>query len=164
MINTISKKIYFLVIVLLLTVGIAAYVRNSNGGSASSDSVWDTGKILDITDKNNKVVFADLGDSLFISLVGEDDDSYQWTFREPIAGGFISLKKHKNTIKGDSIFSDWTLKVEKKDSFNLRFDYENPILTEIPQDTFRVKVVSVLEEEGIDNILVDSPQNNKVAP
>jgi len=160
-----TKKILFSIILLGGIIGLVACRQNSansNVNNQASQEVPDSGVVIDITEKNGQIIFANLGDELIIDLKGNTDDKYQWSFREPISGGFLILKKH-NIIETDDkrlanneFISEWRFKLIKSGTFEIRFDYENSFLSSKPKKVFRIKVTTD-SASALSNIIIDSP-------
>ncbi len=136
---------------------------------APSAVVPETGVVHDLGNRQGELVVAVPGDALVVPLVGEAGSGYQWSYRAPINGGYLSLKKHVVTerdarLKPGQRMSEWTFKIEKPATFTLRLEYENPTKRQqsIAKD-FTVKVVADKTVEQLEWLLVDQPRANGIA-
>lgn len=147
------KKIFSISLILFLFLALVACkkVVVNNNIDNSNESVPETGKIIDISGKNGQVIFAVPGDAILIELAIEQNSGFQWSFREPVAGGLLSLKEHDTAEK-----SRWIFKIEKPAQFNIRLDYEDAMAEKV-KDAFLVKIVTDKNSNEIQNILLDSP-------
>jgi len=133
-----------------------------------SAEIPDSGITIDITEKNNQAIFANPGDVVLVVLKGEKKALTQWSFREPTAGGFLSLKEHTVIseqdlrLKADEYLSEWKIKIIKPGVFTLRFNLEDPLKPKIPKQAFKVKIISGEKLEELSGILLDVPKENDI--
>lgn len=131
--------------------------------------VPETGVVHDLGERNSQVIAVTPGDVIAIPLVGEAASGLQWSFRSPINGGALTLKRHTVTdrdprLKSRQILSEWVFKVEKAATFTLRFDYENPSRRNRPvSQTFAVKIVADRKLAELPDLVLDEPVANAVA-
>lgn len=166
---------WWLIAALTAGVLLAAYsVRRQTAGPPVPSPtpvvlVPETGVVHDLTDRNNGVLVAKPGDVITVPLIGDVGAGFQWSFRSPVAGGYLSLKRHTVTeedprLQPKQALSEWVFKIEKAATFNLRLDYENPIARRrATQKIFRVKIVADRSAGELPNILVDEPLPQAVA-
>lgn len=130
----------------------------------TSTVIPETGVTHDLTDKNGQVVFAKPGDVIAVPLVGQAKSGFQWSFRSPVNGGYLSLKRHTVTendprLQPGQFLSEWVLKIEKAATFNLRLDYEKATGRRLqPQQVFRAKIVADRASSAAPDLLLDEPQ------
>lgn len=160
-----------------LTVGVllAAYsvrrqtVRPPSPSPTPVVLVPETGIVHDLTDAANGVLVAKPGDVITIPLIGDVGAGFQWSYRSPIAGGYLSLKRHTVTeedlrLQPGQALSEWVFKIEKAATFNVRLDYENPMARRrATEKIFRVKIVADRSASELPNILLDEPLPQAVA-
>jgi len=131
--------------------------------------VPETGVVHDLGERNGQVITVRPGDVITIPLVGEAGSGFQWSFRSPINGGSLTLKRHTVTdrdprLKSTQILSEWVFKVEKAATFTLRLDYENPLRRNRPvAETFTVKIVADRKLNELPDLILDEPVANAVA-
>lgn len=106
-------------------------------------SVPETGKVLDISEKNGQEINVTPGDVLYLKLTGEGGSGDQWLTISPTSGDYLSLKDHQ--VEGlnepdTTSTSQWWLKIEQVCDFYLQFDYGK--IGEEPEDNFRIRVIS----------------------
>src|SRR3989344_1721979 len=154
------KRIVLIIVISLVTFGFVACKKSTPIAGVNKAAVEETGNIIDISNSNKKIIFANVGDRILVFLYGKNNDRHQWSLREPVTGGHVSLKKHDNIydndkrLSEDGFISEWRFKIEKQATFNIKFVYENPILSTLPKDTFEVKIISDSSKDALPNILV----------
>ena len=123
------KKIFLFIIFLGLTLSLvacgkpAAVVNRIN----QNQEVAETGKVLDISDKNDQTINAVPGDIIYLKLNGKNDKDYLWSVASSTSMDSFILKDHKigglGQANNSTTTSEWWLKVEKKGDLVLQFSY-----------------------------------------
>lgn len=164
------KKIFLIIVSVLIIFGFVACQKEKRDSSInavnSSAEVSDTKVVENITNKNGTAVFIQPGDHILIDLEGEKKSQYQWSYKEPVSGGFLALKDHPVMEKTDSnnkkiYVSQWRLKVLKEGIFTFRMNYEDSLKPEKPLKTFIVKVISGKKIDDIPGIILDTPSSGE---
>ncbi|OGY47591.1 MAG: hypothetical protein A3J62_00175 [Candidatus Buchananbacteria bacterium RIFCSPHIGHO2_02_FULL_38_8] len=134
------KRILPLSLLIIISLGLVACKSNKQAGPSV---VPETGRVLDITKKNNEEITANPGDVLYLNLTGVGDSGLFWVAISPTSSDCLTLKDHQvqdlNQPNTTST-SKWWFKVEKKCGLDLQFDYGK--IEEEPQDSFKVKIIS----------------------
>ncbi len=157
------KRILLIILAVVIVFGLGGCLKKEVENQLTNTSVPDTGKIIDITEKNKQVIAAVPGDAILITLKTKKNEDWQWSFREPIAGEYLSLKRHDIITEGDTrvledeMISEWKFKIEKAGEFNIRFNLEESTETKNPKEVFLVKIISDKNKKELENILVDEP-------
>lgn len=168
-----TKKIFILGLGVFLLFGFVACQKGKNQDKKLSNvsaEVQDTGTIYDLSEKNNKVVFVKPGDFILVDLKVEDKPNLQWSYKDPITGGFLLLKEHPiikendARIKNGEYISRWKMKVLKAGEFNFRFHYGDSTKPKDIKQVFLVKVISGKSESEMPSILLESPHQDDVLP
>ena len=134
-----------------------------------STVIAETGASHNLRDRSGQVIAVAPGDLLVVPLIGERGSNYQWSFRTPVTGGYLSLKRHTVTDrdprlkKGESL-SEWVFKVEKAAAFDLKLVYENPLARQAPVRVFAVKVFSDRPLSALPPLLLDEPKPQAETP
>lgn len=164
------KKIFLFTIFVLSLFGFVACQKSRDNPQKESLNISaeipDSGTTIDITEKNNQAIFANPGDVILVVLKGEKKSILQWSFREPTAGGYLSLKEHNVIGEGDlrlqanEYLSEWKIKITKPGVFTLRFHLEDPLKPKNPKQIFKVKILSAKKLEELSGVLLDAPKEN----
>jgi predicted secreted protein len=161
------KKILLIITISVLVMGLVACKKGTdNHQYETNHSVPDTGRVIDVTEKNNSIVFTEPGDAILITLKAEKDSGFQWSFREPISGGYLTLKRHDIITENDprleegELISEWKFKIEKAAQFNILLEYEQPAVSKEPKEVFLIKIVSDKNKNEVPNIFVDTPNSD----
>jgi len=143
------KKISFLIAVFVLVIILSACQKSAPAPIEETNinsSVAETGKIIDVSEKNGETFNVVPGDVIYLKLIGEAKSGKQWTVISPTQGDYLSLKEQKVTglddkeiLAGKTNF-EWWLKIENKGEFDLQFDYGK--LTKKAEQIFKIKVIS----------------------
>ncbi len=112
-------------------------------------TVAETGTMIDVTDRNGTVVFALPGDVITLALRGSSTryPKSQWSFRAPVTGNTLTLKRHDVLTAGDprlkpgEFISEWAFKIERPDAVEVRLEYEQ-LGRRQPLDDFGIYLVS----------------------
>ncbi|MDD5110136.1 MAG: GerMN domain-containing protein [Patescibacteria group bacterium] len=165
------SKLWWLVVALLIGVSMAACSSQRVPPAAqprvtASPVVAETGTVIDLADRSGDLVVAKPGDVLSVPLIGTP--GYQWSFRSPINGGILTMKRHVVTendarLKKGEVLSEWVFKIEKATTFTLQLDYEGSNTRRQPAKTFRVEVVADRTLEQLPAVILDEPEPNAVA-
>ncbi len=166
------KKIFLFTIFILSLFGFVACQKSRVNPQKESLNISaeipDSKTTIDITEKNNQAIFANPGDVILVVLKGEKKSILQWSFREPTAGGYLSLKEHNVISEGDlrlqanEYLSEWKIKIIKPGVFTLRFHLEDPLKPKIPKQVFKAKIISGKKLEELSGIILDSPKENDI--
>ena len=141
-----KKVLIVTVLVLSLTVLYGCQKKNTTAAPVISASVTETGTVVDVTEKNTQSITVVPGDVIYVKLTGEAASGNQWTVVSPVSGDFVSLKDHvvvgltDRAAKDKQFTDEWWIKVEKKGTFDLQFDYGRP--NDKAKKSFKVSVVS----------------------
>ena len=143
------KKISLLFITLLLAFSLSACFKKDKIDLAQEveiSGVPETGRVLDITQMNDKTATVTPGDVLYFKLEGEADSGKQWNVIGPTSGNYLMLKDHKVVglnnpdIESGKFTDEWWLKIEDTGIFDLEFEYGLP--DQEAEEFFNFKVVS----------------------
>ena len=135
----------------------------------TSSVVPESGTNFDLAARNHQIIVVKPGDLITVPLIGEENSGRQWSFRSPLNGGFLTLKKHVITasdsrLKPKQILSEWVFKVEKAGTFTLRLDYESMTGRRSDvRDTFSVKIVSDRALSDLPDIMIGEPISDAMA-
>lgn len=127
----------------------------------TSALVPETGVVLDLGQRNLQVVFAQPGDVLQIPLIGQVGSGYQWSYRMPLSGEYLTMKKHVMTeqdarLTPGQFLSAWVFKIEKPATFDLTLVYENPSARQRRiAERFSVKVIADQSADQVGWVLLD---------
>lgn len=162
------KKIIFFIVVVLAVFGFSACKQSEvKTGDVSVNKVvevQETGTIVDLTNENNKIAYVNPGDVLVINFIDAKDSKNQWSFRNPMENGIISLKEHSiitekdSRIKEGETLNEWKFKVLKEANFEIVFSYENAMKPSTPLKYFRTEIISAKKANEIPDIIVNSPK------
>lgn len=139
------KSKYFIVTALLLASVVATGCFN-RGGAGATEEPFETGVIIDVTERNGEVVSAQPGDVVYVKLTGESAAQKQWSVISPTSSNAIELKDHKIVglldpeVLDGRFVDEWWLLVLKSAEIELQFDYG--VLGEEAEDTFAVTIQS----------------------
>ena len=133
-------------------------------------TVAETGTIIDVTDRNGAVVFALPGDVITLALRGNTTRyaKSQWSFRAPVTGNALTLKRHDVITAGDprlkpgEFISEWAFKIERPDAVEIRLEYEQ-LARRQPLDDFRIYLVSDRSDAATAPVLVLQPAPEALA-
>ncbi len=138
-------------------------------------AVPETGVNHDLAELNGAVVAVKPGDTLTLPLVGKGLAGYQWSFRSPVRGGYLTLKRHTVTDadsrstppprRGEpkQTLTAWVFKVERPATFTLRFDYEHPFRRRrAPAEFFTAMIVADRTLAELPNFLLEEPSPQTV--
>lgn len=106
--------------------------------------VPETGRVIDISDKEGQEVTVTAGDILYLKLASKSEKGYQWLTISPAGGDCLTLKDQKvdglAQPNATSTTFQWWLKVQKFClPFNLQFDYVK--MKGKAKDSFKIKVI-----------------------
>jgi len=118
------------------------------------------GKSIEVTDFNKKLVMAKAGDIIKLKLTSSNND-FQWSLKNPITGGYLSLDAHDVSDSVGMKISYWSFKVEKSGIFELLFHYENPLVQKEVIDTFRILIASDVKKDELNNIILLRPNGKE---
>ena|SRR3989344_3835615 len=133
-------------IIVSFTVLYGCQKKTTTAIPAAPVSVAETGTVVDITEKNNQSITVTPGDVIYVKLTGEAASGNQWSVISPVSGDFVSLKDHivigltDRNAKDKQFIDEWWIKVEKKASFDLQFDYGRP--NDKAKKSFKISIVS----------------------
>lgn len=107
--------------------------------------VPETGRVIDISDKEGQEVTVTAGDILYLKLTGKSEKGYQWLTISPAGGDCLTLKDQQvdglAQPNATSTAFQWWLKVQKFClPFDLQFDYVK--IKGKVKDSFKIKVIS----------------------
>ena len=112
------------------------------------DKPFETGTVIDVTDKSGQELNTKVGDVIYLKLEGEAKSGYQWQVVSPTSDSTLVLKDHKvigindPNIMDGKFTDEWTLRVEETGEVILQFDYIIPGKPQEPKDSFTVKILS----------------------
>lgn len=140
--------------------------KNISEGISTNTSleVPETGVVKNITDKNGSLITVKPGDQALVNLRGEKNKPYQWSYKDPIFGGYLLLKDHRFIAENDpslqenEFITQWKMKILKEGEFTLRLHYEDSLKPDVPKKIFRVKVVSSIEVPILKPLYIDNPK------
>jgi hypothetical protein len=142
------KKIFLFFFCFGLLIGLAGCQKDNSKSLKSNipQEVFETGRVLDISEKNDQAVQVVPGDVLYLNLSGEAESKKQWTVVSPTTGDHLLLKDQqvvglndKDILAGRFTVQYW-FKILKTGEFNLQFDYGQP--GKQVEKNFKVQVVS----------------------
>lgn len=141
-----KKALIVTVLILSLTVLYGCQKKNTTVAPVIPASVTETGTVVDVTEKNTQSITVVPGDVVYVKLTGEAASGNQWTVVSPVSGDFVSLNDHvvvgltDRNAKDKQFTDEWWIKIEKKGSFDIQFDYGRP--NDKAKKSFKVSVVS----------------------
>lgn len=150
---------------------VACANRAPKPASNVNATVAETGTMIDVTDRHGAVVFALPGDVITLALRGNTTryPKSQWSFRAPVTGNALTLKRHDVLTANDprlqpgEFISEWAFKLERPDAVEVRLEYEQ-LGRRTPLDDFRIYLVSDRSDAATAPVLVLQPAPESQAP
>lgn len=137
------KKIILLSIIMILAVSVTACKKTDE---PTAPEKFETGLIIDISEKNGQKVEVQPGDKIKLTLVGVNGEGYQWEALPPTSN-IMTLVHHDTennipTNKGENFYNNFTFLIEKEGQTELKFKYDTPLYGDEPKETFEVTIIS----------------------
>lgn len=166
-----KKIIFFIIIVLVIFAFSACKIGNEKTATTATNiavEIKETGNIIDITNKNNQIIFANPGDIILIDFMDKEKSPNQWSFKSPVKQEIISLKEHNVITENDSrvkigeVLNEWKLKILKDSDFEIIFTYENSLKPGNPIQYFRAQIISGKKQDETPDIIIQDPKTDDV--
>lgn len=143
-----SKLKITVLLLLILTMASTGCWFKKPSESKVGQEEFETGTVIDVSDKSGQEVTVKIGDVIYLKLEGESKSGFQWQVISPTSESSLILKDHKvvgiddPNVLGGKFTDEWWLKVQEAGETQLQFSYVMPTKPLEAKKSFELKVIS----------------------
>lgn len=135
-------KILAVGVLLLAVILTGCAKKTEENKSTLPEDFPETGNTVDISQRSGESATLVPGDVIYVRLVGENRSQKQWSVVSPTSSDILVLNDHKvtglNDETAEEYIDEWWLKVVKRGSALIQFDYG--IFGEEPDQSFTFNI------------------------